>query len=105
MISFELKDLKPIHLLQNAYGIEIELEESHNGIPTIYRILAEFCLGETNYGVLQNNEQRLNDEVDLFYIHVKDSGEVELETIMDDDEWEAVAELYDELTVNFDDEA
>jgi len=105
MLSFEMKDLKPIHLLQDKYGFEIELEEGPDGVPTVYRLLAEFRINETNYAVLQTEQQRGIDEVDLFYIHLKASGEVELETIMDDDEWEAVAELYDELTVTFDDEA
>jgi uncharacterized protein YrzB (UPF0473 family) len=101
MQEYQLKDLKPIHLLQNAFGTEIELEDDHN-TATTYRILAEFALGDKSYAVLQSVQLNKNDEIALFYINESAQGELELETIMDDDEWEAVAELYDELTVTFD---
>jgi uncharacterized protein YrzB (UPF0473 family) len=99
--SYQLKDLKPLHLLQNAFGTEIELEDSDSKAIT-YRILAEFSVGEKSYAVLQGVQTSKNDEIVLFYINENELGELELETIMDDDEWEAVAELYDELTITFD---
>jgi uncharacterized protein YrzB (UPF0473 family) len=101
MDAYQLKDMKPIHLLQNAFGTEIELEDE-NHKPMTYRILAEFSLGEKSYAVLESVELNEKDEVVLFYINQNANGELELETIMDDDEWEAVAELYDEHTVTFD---
>ena len=99
--SYQLKDLKPLYLLQNAFGTEIELEDGDNK-PITYRILAEFSVGEKSYAVLQSVELNKNEEIALFYINKNDQGELELETIMDDDEWEAISELYDELTVTFD---
>ncbi|QGQ95481.1 DUF1292 domain-containing protein [Paenibacillus psychroresistens] len=101
MDSYQLKDLKPIHLLQNAFGTEIELEDG-NSKPITYRILAEFSVKEKFYAVLESVQLNKNEEISLFYINENPQGELELETIMDDDEWEAVAELYDELTVTFD---
>ncbi|MDB5054576.1 MAG: hypothetical protein JWM44_2626 [Bacilli bacterium] len=101
MKSFQLKDLQPIHLLQNAFGTEIELEEA-NGASITYRILSEFSLDGTFYAVMQSVQLNKNDEIALFYIIENEQGGLELETIMDDDEWEAVAELYDEMTVSFD---
>jgi hypothetical protein len=101
MDSYQLKDLKPIHLLQNAFGTEIELEDGNN-MPITYRILAEFSVNEKFYAVLESVQLNKNDEISLFYINENPQGKLELETIMDDDEWEAVAELYDELTVTFD---
>jgi uncharacterized protein YrzB (UPF0473 family) len=101
MNSYQLKDLKPIHLLQNAFGTEIELEDDDSK-PITYRILAEFSVGEKFYAVLESVQLNKNDEISLFYIKENPQGQLELETIMDDDEWEAIAELYDELTVTFD---
>jgi hypothetical protein len=101
MYSYQLKDLKPIHLLQNAFGTEIEFEDD-NHKPITYRILAEFSVKDKFYAVLESVQANISDEVTLFYINETAEGEIELETIMDDDEWEAVAELYDELTVTFD---
>jgi uncharacterized protein YrzB (UPF0473 family) len=101
MNSYQMKDLKPIHLLQNAFGTEIELEDADSK-PITYRILAEFSVGEKFYAVLESVQLNKNDEISLFYINENPQGNLELETIMDDDEWEAIAELYDELTVTFD---
>jgi uncharacterized protein YrzB (UPF0473 family) len=101
MNSYQLKDLKPLHLLQNAFGTEIELEDGDHK-PITYRILAEFSVAEKSYAVLQSVQLNRTEEIDLFYINVNEQDDLELETIMDDDEWEAVAELYDELTVTFD---
>ncbi|MEX2461839.1 MAG: DUF1292 domain-containing protein [Paenibacillaceae bacterium] len=101
MDSYQLKDLKPLHLLQNAFGTEIELVDGDHK-PHTYRILAEFSVAEKSYAVLQSVQLNRTEEVDLFYINENEQGELQLETIMDDDEWEAVAELYDELTVAFD---
>lgn len=101
-MDLHLKDLKPIQILHDMYGEEITMEE---GSPTaaVYRILAEFALGYHQYAVLQTDKMKKDEEIALFHIVMNDHGELELETILDDEEWENVAEIYDEMTVSFDD--
>jgi uncharacterized protein YrzB (UPF0473 family) len=94
---YQLKDVKETNQLRSQYGDDIilydEREES-----TAYRILAEFSLGGQSYAVLQSDELKKEAEVAIFKVSAKPDGELELETIEDDDEWETVAELYDEMT-------
>ncbi|RAV21914.1 DUF1292 domain-containing protein [Paenibacillus contaminans] len=102
MISYTLKDVVPIRWLQETYGDTVELEGEGNR-PEPFAILAEFSLGGTHYAVLQSESMQHLEEVAIYHIVKNDSGEYELDTIMDDDEYEAVAELFDEMTVSFDD--
>ena len=93
---FQAKDASPITLLHSVYGEEVTLIDQ--GEEITHRIAMEFHLGESDYAVLQQSQQKVPDEYVLFRIVRDESGELELETIDDDDEWEAVAEVYDELT-------
>jgi uncharacterized protein YrzB (UPF0473 family) len=92
----EIKGIKKINELKNVYGEDIILlndqEESE-----VFRILAEFEWQGVAYAVLQSNIQKKLDETAIFRI-IKNEGQIELETIEDDDEWEDVSELYDELS-------
>ena len=86
-----------VRLLRDAYGDEIELfDEQDESI--VHRILAEFRHNGATYAVLQSKELRKEKEVAIFKISASDNGELELETIEDDDEWETVSELYDEMS-------
>jgi hypothetical protein len=96
MSQYRLQDLQPIRLLQDAFGAEVLLEEDAGGHSVSYRLLAEFALGESRYAVLQSDALKKDEEYAVFRIVSGSAGEPELETIMDDDEWEDVAELYDE---------
>jgi uncharacterized protein YrzB (UPF0473 family) len=95
--------MKPTDQLRTQYGDDIilydEQEES-----TVYRLMAEFMLEDRMYAVLQSDELKREDEVAIFTVTQSAGGELELETIEDDDEWETVSELYDELTFSADDE-
>lgn len=82
-------------ILKDAFGKEIELVAEDGGLE-LYVIKAEFKLGDTVYAALQSEAMRGEDEVELFRV-VQEDGEPELETIEDDEEWEAAAEAYDDL--------
>jgi len=89
-------------VLRETYGDEIVLvDEQEESV--VFRIMAEFEHNGTLYAALQSEELKKDDEVALFRISGSD-GKYELETIEDDDEWETVSELYDELTFPNDDE-
>jgi uncharacterized protein YrzB (UPF0473 family) len=84
-------------LLRNAYGDDIILYDEQGG-STVYRLLAEFVYGNYTYAVLQSEELKKEDEdVAIFRIVENAEQQYELETIEDDEEWETVSELYDEM--------
>ncbi|TMV52726.1 DUF1292 domain-containing protein [Paenibacillus mesophilus] len=88
---------EPVRLLREAYGDEIELFDEQDE-SVAYRIMAEFRYNGSVYAVLQSDELRKEKEVAIFKISASGDGEPELETIEDDDEWETVSELYDEMS-------
>ncbi|MDT3424999.1 uncharacterized protein YrzB (UPF0473 family) [Paenibacillus forsythiae] len=81
--------------LKEAYGESVELEDE-NGKASVYEIIAEFDVQGRSYAVLQDSE-RIGEQ-EILRIVVSQGGPPELESIEDDDEWEDVSELYDELT-------
>ncbi|MEW9700067.1 DUF1292 domain-containing protein [Paenibacillus sp. SI8] len=83
-------------ILRNAYGDDIILFDEQNE-STVYRLLKEFVYGEHTYAVLQSEALKKDDEVAVFRVVVGADQQYELETIEDDDEWETVSELYDEM--------
>ncbi|WP_256865477.1 DUF1292 domain-containing protein [Paenibacillus sp. 32352] len=97
---YELKDMKPTNQLRSAYGDDIILYDDREQ-SVAYKLLAEFQLGDQSYAVLQS-EKGKNEEPEIFKV-TSAEGELELETIDDDDEWEMVSELYDEMTFPQDD--
>nr|WP_207952105.1 DUF1292 domain-containing protein [Paenibacillus turpanensis] len=87
-----------MHDLKDSFGNEIILFDEQ-GESTAYRILAEFEHESLAYAVIQSKELQKEGEVAIFRIVRNEDGAPELETIEDDDEWETVSELYDEMTV------
>ncbi|SEC73913.1 DUF1292 domain-containing protein [Paenibacillus sp. GP183] len=84
-------------LLRNAYGDDIILYDEQGG-STVYQLLAEFVYGNYTYAVLQSEELKKEDvDVAIFRVVEHAEQQYELETIEDDDEWETVSELYDEM--------
>ncbi|MGO4370171.1 DUF1292 domain-containing protein [Paenibacillus sp. YIM B09110] len=86
---------KRLSVLKEAFGKEIELVAEDGGME-LYVIKAEFQLGDIVYAALQSEAMSGEDEVELFRV-IQDGEEPELETIEDDEEWEAAAEAYDDL--------
>ncbi|KWX79218.1 hypothetical protein AMQ84_07560 [Paenibacillus riograndensis] len=81
--------------LKEAYGETVELEDEQ-GKSSIYDIIAEFEVGSRAYAVLAGSGKSAEQEI--LRIVVSPDGLPELESIVDDEEWEDVSELYDELT-------
>lgn len=97
-----MKGITQIDVLRNAYGDDIILMDEQDE-SVVFRIVTEFEYEGRKYAVLQSDDMQKDDEVELFRIAQKDDG-YELETIDDDDEWETVSELYDELAFPIKDE-
>ncbi|MFD0714032.1 DUF1292 domain-containing protein [Paenibacillus sp. GCM10027626] len=99
-----MSTVEKINLLQQTYGDEIELTDDA-GTAELYRIAAEFRLGEQAYVGLQTAAMRKEDEVAFFRVILTEGdGEPQLESIDDDEEWEAAAEAYDDLLFIGDDQ-
>lgn len=86
----------PSDVLRKAYGDDIILFDEQNE-STVYHLLKEFVYENKTYAVLQSDELKKEDEVAVFRVTQGADGEYELETIEDDDEYETVSELYDEM--------
>ncbi len=93
-----LANVKEIRELRESFGAEIILFDEQDE-STVYRILTEFQYGELPYAVLQSKEMAKEGEVAIFRITRAEDGSLELENIEDDEEWEAVSEIYDEMTL------
>lgn len=101
MKTYSVADAKPVTILKQAFGEEVTLSEGgSDSVP--YRILAEFELDGKLYAVLQSEAMKREEELALFRIVADEQGELQLETVEDDEEWENILELYDEMTVSFD---
>jgi uncharacterized protein YrzB (UPF0473 family) len=83
-------------VLRNVYGDDIILYDEQ-GESTVHRLLAEFAYGNYTYAVLQSDELKKEDDVVIFRVVESGSEQYELETIEDDEEWETISELYDEM--------
>jgi len=87
--------------LHGQFGHEIGLV-SDDGTEETYRIAAEYRLGESLYAALQTPAMKKLDELAFFRILETGADHYELESIEDEDEWEAAAEAYDDLLFNQD---
>lgn len=83
--------------VHDAFGEIVELKDEAGKV-SYYSVEKEFDIAGNSYAVLRNDEGGKEDEPELLKIVVLPDGELELVTIDDDEEWENVAELYDELT-------
>ncbi|KIL41067.1 hypothetical protein SD70_09695 [Gordoniibacillus kamchatkensis] len=97
-----MNGVKTTDTLRAAYGDDIILYDEQNE-SAAYRIVAEFIHDGQGYAVLQSEALREEDEVAIFRV-VANGGVLELENIEDDDEWETVSELYDEMLFPLEDE-
>ncbi|WNR45904.1 DUF1292 domain-containing protein [Paenibacillus roseipurpureus] len=86
----------PSDVLRKTYGDDILLSDDQSE-QTVYHLLKEFVYENQTYAVMQSDELKKDDEVALFRVVTSADGEYELVTIDDDDEWETVSELYDEM--------
>jgi len=89
-------------VLKEAFGPTVELQDE-DGSTEVYDLAAEFEVGGQTYAVLQSPEDR-SGEYNILKVVKSPDGDMELATIDDDDEWENITELYDEMTFPEDDE-
>ncbi len=92
---YHAMDAVPITRLAEAYGNALTLTDE--GKELTYELLCEFRLGDREYAVLRGTSTS-EEEYTIFRITEGEPGALELESIDDDDEWEAVAEIFDEMT-------
>ncbi|MDR0266823.1 DUF1292 domain-containing protein [Paenibacillus sp.] len=83
-------------VLKEAFGPTVELEDE-DGTTEVYDLAAEFEVGGQIYAVLQSPGDN-DGEYNILKVVKLPDGNLELATIDDDDEWENVTELYDEMT-------
>lgn len=83
--------------VKDAFGSTLELTDE-TGKPSYYVLEQEFNIGGKSYAVLLRDEPSKDQEAEIFGVIENGEGELELVTIDDDDEWENISELYDELT-------
>jgi len=95
------ESIEAITLVKDAYGDHVELVDAE-GTSVTYQLLAEFRVGGIAYAVVQDEILSDKDEVDVFHILQQPDGTLALMSVDDDEEWEDIAELYDELTISFD---
>ncbi|MCC3375617.1 DUF1292 domain-containing protein [Cohnella sp. REN36] len=93
---------QPVSALRARYGDEVALT-SEGGGDEAFRIVAELTVDGRAYALLQSERMRAEGDIEVFRVTADDAGEPQLETVEDDDEWEAVAEAYDDLQFGSDD--
>lgn len=92
-----MTEAEPTRQLREAYGNDIILYDEHQE-SVVYRIVSELILNGQGYAMLEKAKAGKEDEPEVYRVSRKNDGELELETIEDDDEWEHVSELFDEWT-------
>ncbi|MBD8498931.1 DUF1292 domain-containing protein [Paenibacillus arenosi] len=85
--------LQFIDRISSTFGTSLEMTDEQ-GTSRIFDLLAEFQIEAKAYAVVVQEE---NGEIDVLRITDNAQGEPQLETIEEDEEWENVMELYDEV--------
>lgn len=85
--------------MPNPYGNDILTLMDENGVEHTFEVLDEYDDGEKRYlalsPVYDNPEDMLDDSADLVIMQVcEEDGEEFLETIEDDDELDAIADVF-----------
>lgn len=83
--------------VHDTFGPVVELSDEQGQI-SYYTIEKEFDVAGNSYAVLISETRSDVQGPEIFRIITTVEGTLELVTIDDDDEWENVSELYDELT-------
>lgn len=105
MSEYTIENVTRTNQLRDAYGDDIVLSEDGTEGSSVHKIVLEFAINGKSYAVLRAEDATLEDEASIFRVMPVSDGEFEIETIEDDEEWENVSELVDEMTVAFPSEA
>jgi len=93
------KDKKEPHRqqpLKEVFGEYVELNAGEGAAGT-YRIMAELDISGVRYAVLQSDAMRKEGDIEIFRVVAGGAGDLELESVESDEEWECAAEAYDDL--------
>jgi len=88
--------------LKEAFGNFVVLNMEEGEVP--YRIMAELELEHGHYAVLQSEAMRREGDIEILRIVSVHQGQFDLETVESDEEWERVAEAYDDLQFGSDEQ-
>jgi uncharacterized protein YrzB (UPF0473 family) len=80
--------------LKDLFGTSIELFDEKDAEP--YTLLAELSVNGQAYAFFTTDDMKKDDEVVILKYALDANGEFELITVDDEDEWEDVAEMFDE---------
>nr|WP_245338979.1 DUF1292 domain-containing protein [Paenibacillus shirakamiensis] len=97
MTEYSLDKVVYTSCVQEAFGPIVELQDE-KGHASYYRIEKEFDIAGQAYVVLLPDDEGKAEEPEILKIVTSPEGQLELVTIDDDDEWENISELYDELS-------
>lgn len=100
MTQYTAANAKRSNRLREVYGDDVVLSEDGKEGSAAHKIVLEFDLGEQSYVVLQPEDDEAG-ETSVYRVVPSADGEYDIETIEDDEEWENVSELVDEMTVKF----
>jgi uncharacterized protein YrzB (UPF0473 family) len=101
MTEYTIDQVTRTTRLRDAYGDDIVLSEDGQDDASVHKIVLEFDIVGKSYAVLRAEDASLDDENFVFRVMPAGDGEFEIETIEDDEEWENISELVDEMTVAF----
>ena len=95
------KEIKEVHSLKEQMGSEVTLlDENDQEYP--FHLLLELIANGKHYAYFQSAEDQ-EGEIEVMEVVKSENGEYDLEFIENDDEWEDVAELFDEWTMRNED--
>lgn len=89
--------------LKETFGDYVELNVGEADAGT-YRIMAELDVADARYAILQSEAMRKEGDIEIFRVVIGAEGEPGLETVESDEEWERVAEAYDDLQFGSDEQ-
>lgn len=99
MDVYRVENVVRTERLRSKYGNEVVLtEDGAEERDIVHEIVMEFDLAGRSYAVLRPAEAGEDAELSVFRVTTED-GEERIETIEDDEEWENISELVDELTL------
>lgn len=91
------KEIREVHSLKEQMGSEVTLLDD-NDQEYQFQLLLELVADGRHYAYFQSTEDE-EGEIEVLEVVKKENGELDLEFIENDDEWEDVAELFDEWTM------
>jgi len=103
MTEYTIANVVRTSRLRDAYGDDIVLSEDDKDGSSVHKIVMEFDIQGASYVVLRPEDGAEDDEPSVYRVVPAAGGEFEIETIADDEEWENVSELVDEMTTTFPD--